>query len=129
MESKDLARLIIGSLNNHKASNIKIIGIRDLTIIADYFVIAEGTSSTQVKALADYVETELDDHGIKPSRVEGYPSANWILIDYGSVIVHVFYSETRQFYDLERLWKDGQQLELSDFINSTTERLDRSNDV
>ncbi len=119
MESKDLARLIIGSLNNHKASNIKIIGIRDLTIIADYFVIAEGSSSTQVKALADYVETELGDQGVKPSRVEGYPSANWVLIDYGSVIVHVFYSETRQFYDLERLWKDGQQLELTDFIDST----------
>jgi len=118
MESKDLTKLIVGSLNKHKASDIKIIGIRDLTIIADYFVIAEGTSSTQVKALAEYVETELEQQGIRPSRIEGHASTSWILIDYGNVIVHVFYSETRRFYDLERLWKDGQQLDVADFIES-----------
>jgi len=66
--------------------------------------------------LADYVEDRLEEMGVKPIRVEGYPTANWILIDYGNVIVHVFYAETRNFYDLERLWKDGQQLELSDFL-------------
>ena len=79
-------------------------------------MIAAGTSSTQVKALADYVEYELGQQGIKPRRVEGYSSSSWILIDYGSVIVHVFYEETRAFYDLERLWKDGEQLPLSDFL-------------
>ena len=116
MDSRDLAKLAVASLNKHKAEDIQIIGIRDLTVIADYFIIATGTSSTQVKALADYVEAELGEKEIRPLRVEGYPAANWILIDYGSVIVHVFYAETRDFYNLERLWKDGQQLNLVDFI-------------
>ena len=111
-----MAKLAVASLNKHKAEDIQIIGIRDLTVIADYFIIATGTSSTQVKALADYVEAELGEKEIRPLRVEGYPAANWILIDYGSVIVHVFYAETRRFYDLERLWEDGQQLNLVDFI-------------
>lgn len=117
MESRDLAKHAVISLDNHKAEDIQIISIRDLTVIADFFVIATGSSSTQVKALADYVEKELGEQGIKPMRVEGYPTANWILIDYGSVIVHVFYKETRDFYNLERLWKDGQQLLLSDFLD------------
>ena len=116
MESRELVRQIAASLDKHKAQDLKIIVVRDLTVIADYFVIAAGTSSTQVKALADYVEYELGQQGIKPRRVEGYSSSSWILIDYGSVIVHVFYEETRAFYDLERLWKDGEQLPLSDFL-------------
>ena len=116
MESRELVRQIAASLDKHKAQDLKIIGVRDLTVIADYFVIAAGTSSTQVKALADYVEYELGQQGIKPRRVEGYSSSSWILIDYGSVIVHVFYEETRAFYDLDRLWKDGEQLPLSDFL-------------
>ena len=62
------------------------------------------------------MEFELGERGVRPQRVEGYQSSNWILLDYGSVIVHVFYQETRSFYDLERLWKDGEQLPLSDFL-------------
>ena len=116
MESRELVRQIAASLDKHKAQDLKIIGVRDLTVIADYFVIAAGTSSTQVKALADYVEYELDQQGIKPQRVEGYSSSSWILMDYGSVIVHVFYEETRAFYDLERLWTDGEQLPLDEFL-------------
>ncbi len=116
MEPKELVRQIAVSLDKHKAEEIKIIGVRDLTVIADYFVIAAGTSTTQVKALADYVEYELGEQGVKPERVEGYNSSRWILLDYGSVIVHVFYEETRSFYDLERLWKDGEMLPLSDFV-------------
>lgn len=121
MESKELVKQIVASLDKHKAEDIRIIGIRDLTVIADYFVIATGTSSTQVKSLADYVEYELGEQNIKPERVEGYQSSNWILLDYGSVLVHVFYQETRSFYDLERLWKDGEQLPLSDFIDEKAE--------
>lgn len=115
MDSKELVKTIVASLNKHKAEDIRIIGIRDLSVIADYFVIASGTNSTQVKSLADYVEFELGEKNVKPKRVEG-PATNWILIDYGSVLVHVFFTETRGFYDLERLWKDGEQLSLADFI-------------
>ena len=120
MESKDLVKQAVISLDKHKAEDIKVIGIRDLTVIADYFVIATGTSSTQVKALADYIEEELGEQGGKPMRVEGYQSSNWILIDYGNVIIHVFYSETRNFYDLERLWKDGQEIDISKFIKESS---------
>jgi ribosome-associated protein len=122
MESRDLAKRAVISLDEHKAEDIKVISIRDLTVIADYFVIATGTSSTQVKALADYVDKELGEQGIKPLRVEGYTAANWILIDYGSMIVHIFYKETRDFYNLERLWKDGQQLQLSDFLDGEAQK-------
>ncbi len=120
MEAKELTRCVVASLDKHKAADIRIIGVTDVTSLADYFVIAEGTSSTQVKALSDYVETELEEKGVTPLRVEGYNASNWILMDYGTVIVHVFQGETRQFYDLERLWKDGEQLPLSTFLPGET---------
>ena len=116
MEAKDIAKSAVVSLDKHKAADIKVIGVTDITSLADYFIIAEGTSSTQVKALSDYVEFELGEQGVKPLRVEGYNASNWILMDYGPVILHVFRGEPRQFYDLERLWKDGAQLPLSDFL-------------
>ena len=116
MESKQLVQQIVTTLDKHKAGDIQVLGVRDLTVIADYFVIATGTSSTQVKALADYVEFELSEQGVTPARVEGYQSSNWILLDYHQVIVHVFYGETREFYNLEHLWKDGAKLPLADFL-------------
>lgn len=111
MEAKEVVRQAVVSLDKHKAADIRIIGVTDITSIADYFVIAEGTSSTQVKALSDYVEEELGQQGVTPLRVEGYNASNWILMDYGTVLVHVFQRETRQFYDLERLWRDGSPLD------------------
>ncbi len=116
MEAKELVRQIAASLDRHKAADIRVIGVTDITSIADYFVIAAGTSSTQVKALSDYVETELGEKGVSPLRTEGYHSSTWILMDYGTVIVHIFQEETRRFYDLERLWKDGAPLALSEFL-------------
>ena len=116
MEPKALAGLAVASLDKHKAEDIKVIGVTELTSIADYFVIASGTSTTQVKALSDYVEEELKTGGTEPSRVEGYASSSWVLMDYGSVVVHIFQSETRTFYDLERLWKDGVQLDTAGFL-------------
>ena len=116
MEPQAVVTAIVRSLDKHKAQEIRVLGIRDLTVIADYFVLATGTSTTQVKSLADYVEKELADAGVQPARVEGYAGGQWILLDYGVVIVHVFTGETRQFYDLERLWKDGAQLPLDSFL-------------
>lgn len=118
MESRDLVKQIVISLDKHKAEDVRVIGIRDLTVIADYFVIANGNSSTQVKALVDNVEFELGEQGVKPYRVEGNQASNWILLDYGAVIVHIFYAETREFYNLERLWKDGVQLPLDEFLDT-----------
>ena len=79
MEAKDIAKSAVVSLDKHKAADIKVIGVTDITSLADYFIIAEGTSSTQVKALSDYVEFELGEQGVKPLRVEGYNASNWIL--------------------------------------------------
>lgn len=108
--------LIIKTLDSKKAEDIQAIKISDLTIIADYFIIANGTSTTQTRALADEVEFKMKQQGAEPLRVEGERNANWIIIDYGDVVVHVFYKETREHYNLERLWADGEHIDVSGFI-------------
>ena len=107
---------IVKALDSKRAEDIQVIGIKDLTIIADYFVIANGDSNTQTKALADEVEYKMDLLGIKPERTEGYQTSQWIVLDYGDIVVHVFYKETREFYNLERLWSDGEQVDISAYI-------------
>ena len=116
LTSQQMVEISVKALDSKRAEDIKVIGIRDLTVIADYFVIANGTSTTQTKALADEVEYKLKENGLMPLRIEGYQSANWIVLDYGSVVVHVFYKETRQFYNLERLWSDGEQIDISHLL-------------
>lgn len=110
-------KLIIKTLDAKKAEDIQTIKISDLTIIADYFVIANGMSSTQTRALADEVEFKMKQQGVEPLRVEGERGANWIIIDYGDVVVHVFYKETREHYNLERLWADGEHIDVSQFLD------------
>lgn len=112
MTTIDMVKKIASVLDTKKAENINAIKITDLTVIADYFVIANGTSSTQVKALADEVEFRLKEEGVVPIRVEGISSANWIVMDYSNVIVHIFYKDTRALYDLDRLWADGEKINL-----------------
>ena len=116
LEAREIVCGVVTSLYKHKAQDIRVIEVTDVTSIADYFVIAAGTSSTQVKSLTDYVELEMGEKGVRPLRTEGYHSSTWILLDYGSVVVHVFQEETRRFYDLERLWKDGRPLEAGAFL-------------
>lgn len=113
MESLQLATAIARVLDRKKASDVKVLKVRDLTVLTDYFVIATGTSSTHVKSLAEEVEFQLGEQGAKPLRTEGYDSKNWILLDYGTVIVHVFYPEARSFYDLEHLWADAEPVDVS----------------
>lgn len=122
MQPRELCQQVVRSLDKHKATDIRVLHVTDLTSLADYFVIAEGTSSTQVKALTDYVEAELEEQGVTPLRTEGYQSSQWILQDYGTVIVHVFQKDTRAFYDLERLWKDGEELPAADFLESESDQ-------
>ncbi len=107
---------IIRALDSKRAEDIQLIGIRDLTIVADYFVIANGTSNTQTKALADAVEFEMKQKGVEPVRIEGYQGATWIILDYGDIVVHVFYKETRNYYKLERLWSDGEQVDIKKYL-------------
>ena len=116
LEEKQMLETIIRALDSKRAEDIRLIGIKDLTIVADYFVVANGTSNAQTKALADEVEFQLKQKGLEPTRTEGYQDATWIVLDYGSVVVHVFYKETRDYYKLERLWQDGEQVDISEYI-------------
>ena len=113
MTSIELAREIARLLSEKKAEDIAAIEIKDLTTIGDYFVIASGSSNSQVKALSDAVEEGLTKLGLEPRRIEGYQSAMWILLDYSDVIVHIFHEKTREFYSLERLWADAPRVELA----------------
>ena len=99
------------SLTKKRAQDIKIINVNQKTVIADYFVIAGGSSRTQVNSLADEVEYKLGLEGINPSRVEGRGDGSWVLLDFDSVLVHVFGRESRDFYKLEKLWAEGTPVE------------------
>lgn len=112
-QAKETAKI----LSEKKGLDIKVIEISDVSVIADYMVIATGNSSTHVKALADEVEEQLDEMGVSVSHVEGYRSNSWILLDYIDIIVHVFSNEAREYYDLERLWEDGTDIDISDIID------------
>lgn len=106
--SKNIAKLAYEALDEKKAEDITVLEIGDISIIADYFIIANGTNSSQVQALVDNVQEVLAKNGHHPKRIEGVRSTNWILLDYGDVVVHVFSKEDRLFYDLERIWRDGK---------------------
>lgn len=110
IDSQEKAILAYRASLDKKAKNPVILDLQGLTFIADYFVICSGESTTQVKALAENIETRLRDSGVKASAVEGVTNANWILMDYGDVIVHVFEDGTRTYYDLEKLWLDAPRL-------------------
>lgn len=110
--SKQMARLAYKALEDKKAEDIKIIDISQISVLADYFVIANGTNENQVKALVEHVEEELAKSGIEIKQREGYGLGNWVLLDFGEIIVHVFDKENRLFYDLERIWRDGKTVDV-----------------
>lgn len=109
--SRKMAKLAIEALEDKKAEDIKVIDISEVSVIADYFIIAGGTNRSQIQALADNVDEKLGRAGHPSKQVEGYDTANWILMDFGDVIVHVFDKENRLLYDLERIWRDGEQVD------------------
>lgn len=114
MDSKDLAHRITGLIFNKKGYDVKLLDLRNLTSFTDYFVICSADSDTQVKAIADEVDKELRDDGIKYWHKEGYRALNWVLIDYVDVVVHIFKKDSRDFYKLERLWGDAPSEEVQD---------------
>lgn len=117
MNSRDLAKKVTKALDNKKADNINVVKIDELTILTDYFVIASATNITHTKALADEVEMKVkEEYKMNPLRVEGYQAGSWIVMDYGSVIVHIFYEQTREFYNLDKLWTDGEKQDVEEFI-------------
>ena len=105
-----MAQLAYEALADKKAEDIKIIDIHEVSVLADYFIIASGTNRNQVQAMADNVEEELHKAGYPVRQTEGYNTANWILMDFCDLIVHMFDSENRLIYDLERIWRDGKMI-------------------
>ncbi|MBU0986472.1 MAG: ribosome silencing factor [Proteobacteria bacterium] len=101
-----------------KAFNLVVLDLKELTSIADVFIICSGRSNRQVSAIADAIQVELKKHGIRPLSVEGMKDGHWVLLDYGHVIIHVFYEPVRNFYDLEGLWADAHKLESEHLVNT-----------
>lgn len=116
-QSKEMARIAYNALSDKKGEDVKIIDITGISVLADYFIIANGNSDSQVNALVDNVEEELHKAGYPLRQREGQASGSWVLLDFGDIIVHIFDKENRLFYDLERIWKDGKDI--------TVEELDK----
>lgn len=113
---KMMAQIACKAIDDKKGQDIKVIDIHNVSVIADYFVIASGTNSNQVQAIVDNVEEQLGRAGFEAKQIEGNRNSSWILMDYGDVIVHVFDEENRLFYDLERIWRDGKILDVQEFL-------------
>lgn len=114
MNSKEIARLAIEALEDKKAEDIKVIDISEVSVIADYFIIAGGSNRSQIQALCDNVDEKLGRAGYPAKQTEGYDTANWILLDFGDIIIHIFDKENRLLYDLERIWRDGKQIDIKE---------------
>ena len=117
MTSIEVVKNVVRALDSKKAEDISVLKVENLTSITDFFVIAAANSTTQVKAIADEVEFKLKEFGVMPNKTEGYTQGNWVVLDYYQVIVHVFNTETRQFYSLENLWRDGEKIDIKEFLD------------
>ena len=114
MKSNDMAKLAVAALEDHKAEDISVIDIREVSPIADYFIIASGNNQNQLQAMRDAADEALYKAGIKVQQVEGNQNSTWILMDYNDIIIHIFSKEDRLFYDLERIWRDGKNIDISE---------------
>lgn len=112
-DSKEMLKVIIDALQDKKAEDIRVIDISNVSVIADYFVIASGSNTNQIQAMVDNVEEEMFKAGFDDPKVEGYNTASWILLDYNDVIVHVFSEDDRAFYNIEHIWRDGNEVDIN----------------
>ena len=111
---KEQVKIAIDAIEEKKGEDIKILDISSISVIADYFIIANGNNQNQNQKIADEIEERLHKAGATLKQVEGYNSANWILMDFNDIIIHIFNKENRLFYDLERIWADGKIIEPSE---------------
>ena len=116
LTAKEVAYEVTKALDEKKGRDIKLLKIDDISTLADYFLICTGTSNTHVKTLCDYAEYTMEQLGEPMLGREGHRGNTWELLDYGSVVVHVFTEEARQFYNLERLWGDAETVDLTDIV-------------
>lgn len=122
LPSRELAEIAVKALDSKKGKEIRLIRIDKITTLAEYFVICTGTSNTQINALGDEVEKELNEAVEEPLHREGYRGGTWVLLDYGCVVVHIFNDEARKFYSLEHLWADGEEVDLSAILPHAEEK-------
>lgn len=120
LDAKEVAAIAAKALDEKKGVDLRLIEITDVSTLADYFLICTATSNTHVKALCDAVDEKLSEAGEEMLNREGHRGGTWVLLDYGCVVIHVFTQETRSFYDLERLWQDGRQVNLSAILPQNT---------
>ena len=113
MNSLEKAKIIGELIDSKKGEDVSVLKVAGITSITDYYVIATAKNTMHAKSLCDEIEEKLKKDGVTVKNIEGYQSAMWILMDYDNVIVHIFYEETRKFYDLERLWMDAERIEIA----------------
>ena len=111
-----MAELAIKALDSKKERDIKLLETKNLTVLADYFIICTAASTTQIKTLSDEVDKILKEQGEPPLRTEGYRAGGWVLVDFGCLVVHLFLKDIREFYSLERLWADAHEIDISKLI-------------
>jgi ribosome-associated protein len=116
---KDALQIALKAVDDKKGHDIAVLDISEIASFANYFVICTGDSSRQIQAIADEVELKLRNEGLRPNHIEGYRNAEWVLLDYVDMVVHVFSKSARGFYDLERLWRDGKRLEPEKLLEGT----------
>ena len=116
LSEKEMIAIIVKALDGKKGKDLKVLRTADQTTLADYFIICSGSSNTQVRALADAVEEAMSKAGEEPHHIEGHRDGTWVLMDYSAVVVHIFTEEAREFYDLERLWKDAKDVDISPLL-------------
>ena len=118
MEAFEILKIAANALNAKKARELSAIKVGDLTVLADYFLMCTATSSSHVRALADEAEEKLNEAGVAPHHIEG-KTTGWIVLDYGSVIIHIFSRDQREFYDLDKMWSDGEQVNLDEILTES----------
>lgn len=113
---KEMTKIALKALDDKMAMDVKVIDINQVSVLADYFIIASGSNQNQVQAMVDNVDEMMTKAGYEPKQIEGRKNSSWILMDYGDLIIHVFDEENRLFYDLERIWRDGKVIDMEDFL-------------
>lgn len=120
-QSVKMAMIAVNSLEDKKANDIHIIDISEISVIGDMFIIAGGTNRNQIQAMCDDLREKLGRAGYEAKQIEGYNNANWVLLDYRDIIIHIFDPDTRSYYDIERIWRDGRRVELEEIKNGLSE--------
>lgn len=121
LNEREMTGIAVKALDDKKGRDIKVLRTADQTTLADYFIICSGSSNTQVRALAEAVEEALSKAGEEPHHIEGHRGGQWTLMDYSSVVVHIFTEEGREFYGLERLWSDAQPVDITEYLTADAE--------